>query len=61
MLVCRPAFAILDACYRWVGSFEGEAAEKLQRLPLAVADELKALGALAIFFEANLELELAHD
>ena len=57
MLVCRPAFAILDACYRWIGRFEGEDAEEPQRLPVDVLDELKALGALAIFFEANLELD----
>ena len=54
--MCRPAFALLDAVYRWVSSFSLEESEKTQKLPPDVKDELRAISALAVFFEANLEL-----
>ena len=55
MLVCRPAFAILDARYQWIGRYQGDESEELQTLPSAVRGERRALAPLALFFEANLE------
>ena len=57
MMVARPAFAILDATYRWIQSFEDDEMDHPQPLWKSVRDELRALSVLSIFFEVNLETE----
>eukprot|EP00972_Heterocapsa_arctica_P012553 1844344-Heterocapsa_arctica.AAC.1 len=54
MLVARPSLSIPDTVFKWMNSAESLA--KPRKLWQSVKDEVVALAAMSIYFEANLTL-----
>ena len=54
-MVFRPSFAILDATYKWLRLYDEQESAIPHRLPEEVRSELRAVAALSIYMESNLE------